>query len=210
MELTLRRIGIEITHPKQTFTAMLLVPVIFLTCGWACNVQSTVNTINTILTDVGPALQLILNLLPLLGAKNIPENVITGIDNWVPEVTQDVTQIEALVQQYQNDLSNAAFQAKLNALIQTTENSVASILSIIHVLDPATRAKITEMVNVVGAAIISVENLVNQFSGKKLKSLGRAATIKNGADFKAKFNAVLHAPTSDPVVDAATEKLNLD
>lgn len=202
--------GVEITEKRKTFTAMLMIPLIIITCAWACNVQSVVTQVNNILVEVGPAIQIVVSLLPLLTGKNIPANVVSSINSWATQAQQDVTQLGAIVQQYQGDLTNPTTQAKINAVIQTTENDITSVLTMIHVLDPATQNKITEIVTATAAAIVSVENIIANYTGAKVKrTLAKGQFVANGADFKNKFNALLHAPTGDASVDAATAKLKI-
>lgn len=212
LALRFPRFGFEVTDVKRTLTAMLLVPVMLFTLGFACNVQSVVDRVNSILVEVGPALQIVVALLPLLSGKNVPADVITGVNAWIPRVQEDVTKLNNLIQQYQNDLkTNTTVQAEINALIKTTEDEVLSILPVFRVLDPALQQKLVAIVTAVGAAIISVENMINAAEGKVAAKAAPpgAKLVSNGKDFKKKFNSVLHSPTADPVVDGATGKLNL-
>src|SRR6266702_1540481 len=98
-------------------TAVALLPLMILLGGWACNVQNVVDRVNSILAEVGPALQIVASLLPLLGTKNIPPEVTSGIQAWIPRVQADSQQLGALVQQYQSDLASPGTQAKINAAV---------------------------------------------------------------------------------------------
>jgi hypothetical protein len=213
--LVISPLGIEVTEKKKTFISLLLIPIILLTLSaWTCNFQSTINTIDSILAEVGPAVQIVVSLLPLLTKENIPPNVVSGINAWVPVVTQDVSNLQSIVTQYQSDLTDPTVQAKINAVIQTTENDVTSVLTMLKVLDPATQEKITAIVTAVGAAIISVENIINSLKAKAgvkvaFKASPNQQFYKNGKDFVSKFNVVLHLPTGNPTVDGATAQLSL-
>jgi hypothetical protein len=185
------------------------------TTGISCTPQSVITTINGILTDIGPALSVIIELLPLLGAKNIPANVESGIQSWITKGEADVTAVESYITQYQSDLaSNPTFQAKLAALVQTSENDIDSILTVIQVLDTATRQKIENLVNAIGGALISADNFILQLEGKtSLKPvkvvLGKPFTVKNGNDFKKKYTTVVRAPVNDSVVDNAAKEVKI-
>ena len=207
----LRKLGVEITEKPKTFTALILVPVMIFSLGWACNTQSTFQTIDSILAQVAPAIQIVVSLLPLLMSKNIPANIVSGINAWAGTATADVNILRNIIAQYQGDLASGTAQQKINAAIQTTERDILQVLTIARVLDATTQQKITAIVTAIGAAIVSVENIVNNLnSPPTLKRAAKSNTIiKSGADFKAKFNVILHLPTGDPAVDAATQKLNL-
>jgi hypothetical protein len=185
------------------------------TMGISCNPQSVITTINGILTDVGPALSVIIELLPLLGVKNIPATVDAQIQSWITKGEKDVAAVESYITQYQSDLAtNKTFQTALASLVQTSENDVDSILTVIQVLDTATRQKIENLVNAIGGALISADNFILQLEGKtSLKPvktvLGKPFTVKNGSDFKKKYTVVLHTSVNDPVVDNAAKQVKV-
>ncbi len=212
MNLVLNKLGLSIDDKFRTMTALALIPLMIFMCGWACNVQTVVDRVNSILVEVGPALQVIVALLPLLGSKNIPPDVISQINAWIPRVQQDVSTLNDLIKQYGTDLaSNPTAQSKINALIVSTQNEITSILPVFRVLDVSTQQKITSIVTAVAAAVSSVEAIINATEGKvSAKKAASAAFVTSGKDFKAKFNSVLKAPTGDGVVDAATAQVGLD
>jgi len=194
--LALPLVGMEIDRSrrpaKYTLTAVLMVFVMFVS-GWACNVQSWISNINTILAEVAPAVQIVVSLLPLLGTQ-VPPNVTTAVNAWVPKIQKDVTDLGNLIQQYQNDLStNTTAQAAINSLITTTQQDVLSILPDFNVFDANTQAKIVSVVNIIAAAVTSVENIINRIEGKVTAKAapGAAKLVKNGKDFKNQFNANL-------------------
>jgi len=211
MKLVLNKFGLSIDDKFRTLVALTLVPVMILTCGFSCNVQNVVDRVNSILEEVGPALQIITSLLPLLGAKQIPDSVVTGINAWVPKVQKDVSELDDLYKQYSADLANNAdAQSKINAIIATTDNDLTSIFDVIRVLDPSTQAKISNLVTAVIAAVASAENIIKAAEGKvSAKKAASTVFVTDGKDFKAKYNAVLKAPSGDAVVDAATAKVGL-
>ena len=205
-----RLTGLEITDKFRTLTALTMIPVVVLCCGFACNVQSVVQRVDSILNEVGPAIQIITSLLPLLNSKPIPPEVVAGVNTWIPRVQADLTQIEQEWAAVQNDLQNPTNQAKINALVATAQADVLSILPVFRVLDAATQGKVVAIVNAAAAAILAAENIIAAAEGKvSAKAAVSTAFAKDGKDFKAKFNAVLHAPTGDAEVDAATAKLGL-
>lgn len=205
-----RLTGLEITDKFRTLTALTMIPVIILCCGFACNVQTVVQRVDSILNEIGPALQIITSLLPLLGSKNIPPEVISGVQTWIPRVQDDLTKIEQELAAVQGDLQNPATQAKINALVATAQSDVLAILPIFRVLDPATQGKVVAIVNAAAAAILAAENIIAAAEGRvSARTAAATAFAKDGKDFKNKFNAVLHAPTGDAAVDAATSKLGL-
>lgn len=194
--LALRWLGIEIDKSrrpvKYTLTALLMAGVM-LVSGYACNVQTWVNNVQTILQEVAPAVQIIVSLLPLLGVQ-VPPKLTTDVGVWVPKVEKDVTDLGNLVTQYQGDLAtNATAQAQINALIVTTQNDVLSILPDFGVLDPNSQAKVVDAINVISAAITSVENIINNIEGHvSLKAArGSAQLVKNGKAFKKQFNSTV-------------------
>lgn len=206
-----KMLGISIDDKFRTFTALALIPLMIVMCGWACNVQTVVDRVNSILVEVGPALQVVVALLPLLGAKQIPPQVVTSIQAWIPQVQQDVASLDDLIKQYGADLAaNPTAQSKINALITTTENDLTAILPVFRVLDATTQQKVTAIVTAIAAAISSVESIVNAASGKvSVKKAASTAFVSSGKDFKTKFNAILKSPTGDPVVDLATTQVEL-
>ena len=206
----LKVLGVEVTEVPKTTLALLMIPVMVLSLGWACNVQSTFTTIENILSQVAPAIQIVVSLLPLLGVKSIPPSFVNGVNGWAAQLNSDMTKLQAIVTQYQNDYTGTA-QQQIDAVIQTTEQDCLSILQMVHVLDSATQAKITGLVTAIGSAIISVETIINNLNHKATLNahISKGAMVVSGADFKTKFNTILHAPTGDLIVDGATARLNL-
>ena len=208
---------------REFLKTSLTVPVAFAALGslevftTGCpSFQSVESEITGILQEVGPALQLITALLPLLTSKNIPTNVISGINTWTVKGQADLQQAITIIDQYKDNIKgNPTIQGQLNAAIQTTQQDVDQILNIAQVLDATTRTKIEDTVNVIGSAIISAENLIVQLEGKTSAMRtprtvqGKLMVIKNKKDFKKELNSVFHAPTNDPVVDSATQKLSV-
>jgi len=202
--------GLEITDKFRTLTALTMIPVVILCCGFACNVQNVVSRVDSILNEIGPAIQIITSLLPLLNSKNIPADVIAGVNTWVPRVEADLQQIETEWAAIQSDLQNPSNQAKINALVSTAQNDILSVLPIFRVLDASTQGKIVAIVNAAAAGVLAAENITAAAEGKVSARAGVAtAFASDGKDFKKKFNAVLKAPTGDAVVDVATAKLAL-
>lgn len=169
-------------------------------------------TINGILVEVGPALQIVIELLPLLTHKNIPQNVQQGISQWDTEVTADVKKLQDLITQFKADVHNPTLEADVNAAIATVTDQLSTILPMIHVLDAATQQKITEIEMAISAGILEVENIINQVEGKT--SAKRAVTVQgftvevhDGKSFKKQVNTVVTLPTGDAEVDAATKQV---
>jgi hypothetical protein len=187
-------IGIAIDRsirPARYTLLALLMALVILVSGFACNVQTWVNNVNTILQEVGPAVQIVVSVLPLLGTS-VPPTVTSAVNTWAPKLQSDVTQLGSLIQQLQGDLAtNPTTQAKINALIATTQQDVLSILPVFQVLDPSSQAKVVAAVNIISAAITSVENIVNNVEGKVTFKATNNKMIKNGSDFKKQFNATL-------------------
>lgn len=211
MNLVLNKFGLHIDDKFRTITALTLIPLMIVMCGFSCNMQSVVQRVDSILVEIGPALQVITALLPLLGAKNIPPSVIQGINDWIPRVQQDVATLQAEIQKDQSTLSTSPdVQSKINGLIANLQNDLTSILLVFRVLDPTTQQKVTAIVTAVAAAVISVENILNAAEGKvSVRVAANNALVKDGKDFKKKLNAVVKAPTGDAAIDAATAKVGL-
>lgn len=208
MDRVLVKMGLSIDDKFRTITALMLVPIVIWTCGFACNTQTVLQRVDSILNEVGPALQIVVTLLPLLTGKNIPSNVTQAVQTWTPRVQADITQLESLLSQYQNDLStNTTAQAQINALIATTEQDITSILPIFQVVDTATQQKITQIITAIAAGVASVENIIAAAEGKVSIKVAAANGIRDGKSFKAVVNSALHVPTGDQTVDAATAQV---
>lgn len=208
MDRVLVKMGLSIDDKFRTITALMLIPIVIWTCGFACNTQTVLQRVDSILNEVGPALQIVVTLLPLLTGKNIPSNVTQAVQTWTPRVQADITQLESLLSQYQNDLStNTTAQAQINALIATTEQDITSILPIFQVVDTATQQKITQIITAIAAGVASVENIIAAAEGKVSIKVAAANGIRDGKSFKAVVNSALHVPTGDQTVDAATAQV---
>ena len=97
-----------------------VVAIADLSMGISC--QTVLQDINGVLVELGPALQVILALLPLFGVKNVPANVAAAITKWEGQAQTDITNLETYFQQVQNDIANnPTVQTKLAGLIQTAE-----------------------------------------------------------------------------------------
>jgi hypothetical protein len=194
--LALPWLGIQIDRSNRparyTLTALLLACTMFIS-GYACTMQQIQNWVNnteTILEEVTPAVQIVISLLPLLGTA-VPPNLVLQVSTWTPKVEKDVTDLGSLITQYQGDLTtNVTAQGKINALILTTQQDVLSILPDFNVLDPTSQAKVVDAINIIAAAITSVENIINGIEGNmSMKAIpGGYTPVRNGKEFKTLFN----------------------
>ena len=212
MENVMKWSGFEITDTKRTLTALLLIPVLLI--GSACSFTTWVDRANQIITTATPAVSLILTLLPLFGTA-VPSSVANSIRVWTPQVTNGLTLLAGLLVQFQNAASadQPAILDKIQAEIAVLKANLADILPVLHVLNTETQAKITALVNAIGDAVQEVAVLVAAVQGKTQLARARAArvtfVVKDAKAFKKHFNEVLHAPTGNAVVDAATAQVAL-
>lgn len=189
--------GIQITEKKKTITSLLLVPILLMTLGaWSCNPADVAARINAVLSQVGPAVQLVVALLPLLGT-NLPPQIPNAVHQWVPVVQSDVTQISTEITNYKNQLAtDTTVQEKINGLIAQTQKDIASILPVFQVLDPATQQKVTNIINAVAALVASAESMIATAEGKtqlkKVSDKGLKLSFSK-KDAQKNFNEVLHA-----------------
>lgn len=196
-------LGIQITEKKKTLTSLLLVPVLLMTLGaWSCNPADVAARINAVLSQVGPAVQLVVALLPLLGT-NVPQQIPNAVSQWVPLVQADVTQISNEVTNYKNQLaSDPDVQSKINGLIAQTQKDIASILPVFRVLDEKSQTRIENVINAVAALVESAESMIATAEGKAQLKRVSAKGMKlsfSKKDAKKNFNEVLHAnfPTAE-------------
>lgn len=212
MEATMNMFGLQVTEKKKTFTSLALVPILMLSM-FACSFQTWVTKANQILVAAEPAIQIVISLLPLLGA-NVPPVVATEIQNWAPQVEGDLTTLTGLITQWNDAAENAkaGIVAKIEAEITVVQNQLTSILPALHILNAATQAKIAAIVAAVGEAVSLVANLVASVKGSSVSLARKAAAkapFKNAKGFKSYCNTIVHAATGDPVVDAATAQVQI-
>lgn len=213
MTLTFPRLGFGVTEVKKTLIALLMVAVLLI--GTACDWASWTTRAEEIITAATPALEIVLQLLPLLGVK-VPPTVATTIQAWEPQVEADLTFLNGLLTDYQKTSDATAksnLLAKIDGQVQTTATHLNGIFATLHVLDKATQDKITAIVMTLDSALQEVAALVAAAQGKTAQAKAKIAKVSNPVTsakaFKKQFNATLHAPTGDVTVDVATAKLTL-
>lgn len=177
---------------KSAISLVLTLALLF--GAWSCNPSAWVPRVNAVLQELGPALTVFANLLPLLGT-NIPQSVTDGVTAWIPRVQTDLNVISQEVQKYQNDVAtNATAQAQLNAALATAQTDILSVLPVFRVFDPVTQQRVQNVLNGLVAGVVSVENIINTAEGKtSLKAAPPATRLSaSGKSFKNNFNQVVH------------------
>ena len=177
---------------------------------------SWIDTARQLIPLIGPALESVLSLLALFGATISPEEV-TSITSYVQQVEAGLTQLQDLINQYNAAEATAkpGLLSQIDTIAHTVQANVANILPTLHIVDPATAAKVTAVVNVVVSEIDQLV-LIIPIIQAKLEAGDFDDKITLDADsphpltpkqFKHAFNQAMTLPTGHAHEDA--EAVNL-
>jgi hypothetical protein len=163
-----------------------------------------VSTLDSILAAAAPAL---INILEIVSAANgQPLNA-----SLVAKINSDSAAIKSLA----GDLSKASAAAgpgvcsQLQAAVSTYQADQGLVLKVAQVGDPNTQTKITLLADLVSGTVVAIESVIPSCeNASAARSLRRAPPYSLNT-FVDRYNGILVAPTGNPAVDAATQKLKL-
>ena len=166
----------------------------------ACS-TSWITDAEGIIATLIPAVEGIFVLLSSLGAA-LPASALTSIQTWGTAAQNDLQNVVLpLIQQYNAAEAGAkpGILTQIQTVLATITSNLATILPALHVTDPATQAKIQDIVTEVGDEITALMNLIpviqsaaTQSTADVLKALAAkpevVGKLKSAGQFKKDFN----------------------
>jgi len=205
-------IGLEITDPRRTLTALLMVAVLSVTMFTTACSTKWIDTAEQYIALAAPAVDTALQLLTLFGGQKIPVSDVVLAHAGVALVTEDLTHLKVVIEDY--NAATAAGKpsalAKVQAVINVAQNDLAMILPPLHITDKALQDKIASSLAIVGSLLQEVSVLVaTAQAGKTARTAQAAASLGSPKRFKQSFNANLTAATGVVEIDSVTPTLVL-
>jgi len=116
---------------------------------------------SAILAVIGPAVAIAVEKLKSAGV-NILATVVAAIVAWSDDVATGITQIEALITQYESAEASAqpGILGQITSILTTLSNNLAALLPTIHITDPATQAKVIAIFDIIADEIEGLINLL--------------------------------------------------
>jgi hypothetical protein len=177
-----------------------------LSLAMFCTACSTawVSTVDSILVAAAPALIDILQIAAV--ANGQPMNT-----NLEVKINADATVIKTLAADFAKASSSEAPGAcsQLQAAVGAYQNDQQAVLQAAQVSDPNTQTKITLLANLVAGTVNAITAVIPSCDDAAYTRNLRAQPPYSISTFAAHYNSILVAPTGNPAVDAATQKLKL-
>jgi len=203
----------------RTFRRLCLAmaATIFVTgCGIAASTWITEG--EAIVSALVPGIANILTLVTTLKGGTVSASQLQTITNGANQATADMQLAQSLIAQYKTAAAadQPGILGKIQAASTDAQNNLNAILPALHIVDPATQAKIEA---VVGLLISEENSLVALFpivdpsaSPAALAQATRQAKKTpplTAKEFKRSYNAVMTAKTGNVELDKATAGLRL-
>jgi hypothetical protein len=171
-----------------------------------CTACSTtwVSTLDSILVAAAPALIDILQIAAVANGQPINANL-------EAKINADATVIKTLAADFAEASSSAApgVCSQLQAAVSAYQNDQQAVLQAAQVSDPNTQTKITLLANLVAGTVNAITAVIPSCNGAASGRNLKALPLYSISTFVAHYNSILVAPTGNPAVDAATQKLKL-
>lgn len=183
---------------RKTLVASLSLAMFCAACS-----ATWVSTLDSILVAAAPALIDILQIAAV--ANGQPMNT-----NLEAKINADATVIKTLAADFAKASSLApGVCSQLQAAVSAYQSDQQAVLQAAQVSDPNTQTKITLLANLVAGTVNAITAVIPSCNDAASTRNLRAQPPYSISTFAAQFNSILVAPTGNPAVDAATQKLKL-
>ena len=177
-----------------------------LSLAMFCTACSTtwVSTLDSILVAAAPALIDILQIAAVANGQPINANL-------EAKINADSTVIKTLAADFAEASSSAApgVCSQLQAAVSAYQNDQQAVLQAAQVSDPNTQTKITLLANLVAGTVNAITAVIPSCNDAASSRNLKAQPPYSISTFAAHYNSILVAPTGNPAVDAATQRLKL-
>ena len=179
---------------------------LMLLCG--CTTAWTGEASN-IINVLVPAVHAILGLIAALGAK-IPDTAAQAINDWGKQAQAALQQIKDLIAQYENAEATAkpGLLVEIQTAAETVVNNLGQILPTLHITDPVTQRKVTDVANAILVELQALVNVIPALQGKLHLRDIKDMPLDAG-HFVHKFNNTMVEPTGNPELDEITQDYTL-
>jgi hypothetical protein len=138
----------------------------------------------------------------LQSGKQLTPSEAQAIQNLSSEASKDLTLLQSLYTSYKTSPTADTLE-KIEAVIQSTNQSLPALLQAAHISDPALSARITAAVNLILTSVSSFASLIPQTSPATAKVARPNTVIPKLNDLKKQWNQQVCAPTGNVALDAA-------
>lgn len=181
----------------------------------ACSLSSWEATAINIIKVLTPAAVNILTLTSLLAGRTVPAGDIATIQRWSGETQNDLAKLQDLITTYQKAEAGArpGILTEIQAAATTAETEIDSLLPVLHIVDPATQARVKAAVQLIATETIQLASVIPALQTAATSPTAARAQLgmvfaQHGKplaarDFKSAYNAIMTAHSGNSEVDAA-------
>ncbi len=189
---------------KSRISMMVAVPVLaaaLVTAG--CGVAQWIQTVEQIVPVVLPMVSNLIAAVALLEGKTVTAQDLTTITNAATQISSDLSLVGQLIQQYQAQPATGTLN-QISSAVSDAQSHLSQILPALHITDASTVQKITAIVNLISGELTAIANVIPLVqSGNTAQAKRQAAKLLSARQLKARFDAIVTAPTSNAIVNAA-------
>lgn len=171
------------------------------TASWVTEAQG-------IITVLGGAALNVLAVVAALSGKTVTPAAATAVETVFTKITDGLNLVGQLISEY-TPANSAGTLGEIAIALDEIKANLSQILPLLNVTDPATVAKITELLDLFMAEVDSLAKLVPVISGKPNVATLREAVgnskLLSAKDFEKVFHEALQKRSGDPVVDEAVD-----
>ena len=201
---------------KRNYRALFIFSMLCFTCLIVgCGLPTWLADANSILPVAVQSILGILSLVAALSGKTLSASEVTTITNFGTSVQNAIKDIEAMVEDYQQQ-SSTTLLGEIEAAVTALQSQLTQFLTDVHVTDPSTQAKISAIVNLVLTQIEAWASIIPALKATATATVTPAGVAVTRVPeivplkvpltkqaFKQAYNAVLNTPTGNADVDAA-------
>lgn len=197
---------------RVVVTAILCGTLIWTACSTAWTDEAAL-----LVTALIPAVSNVLSLVAALEGKSVSAQDVQSIQHLTAEAEADFQLIQSLITQYKkaDPSDQPGILIHINSAIKTAQANLNGILPALHIEDPATRAKITAVVEIVLSEVDSLAALMPLMSanaspqGRTMALAPAKARPLRVSEFVASYNTAMTTKTGDNALDHATKGLDI-
>lgn len=204
---------------REVFRAVLVVSLLSLPVVWlaGCGLATWLADANSILPVIANSVVSLLSLIALIRGGAVSAAEADTVTTWATSAENAITAIQTMVEDYQQQASTTLL-GDIQAAVKAFTDDATKFLSALHVVDPASQAKIEDIVQLIlsqvqaWATVIPALTATSTTAVNAARVFVRATTVQltvplTKKAYKQAFDQILSTPSGSAEVDAALAKV---
>lgn len=208
---------------REVFRAVLVVSLLSLPVVWlaGCGLATWLADANSILPVIANSVVSLLSLIALIRGGAVSAAEADTVTTWATSAENAITAIQTMVEDYQQQASTTLL-GDIQAAVKAFTDDATKFLSALHVVDPASQAKIEDIVQLILSQVQAWATVIPALTATSTAAVNnvastarvfvRATTVQltvplTKKAYKQAFDQILSTPSGSAEVDAALAKV---